>query len=203
MTTNPSQVRSIGCVTGDGRVLEADYRSEACVFRHRVRLLGRDGMTIADWDAVLLSEQEDWPASPPVQELSIERIGDRDCLLGVGRAGKSHWSISIETLANGTDEASSPAQPRTDASDSSRFPAGRALRFDIACRCPEPPVWLGSTYRTDAGGLIHLEPLGTTRAEWCGTRMLRIEPTVLPPTWPGTVRWQYDLVVSDLSAAAD
>jgi len=47
-------------------------------------------------------------------------------LLGVGQAGKSHWSISIEPLD---------------------FEGDAAFRFDVACRTRSHPSWLGSTYR--------------------------------------------------------
>ena len=82
-------------------------------------------------DAVLLLEslegtsEDDWPASPPLQELHFEDRPDGSRLaLLVGRAGRSHWSLSIEAAA-----------------DSSR------LVFDAACRVREAPQQLGSQYR--------------------------------------------------------
>lgn len=174
-------------------MLEADYRAVQGVFRHRVRLLGTDGLTLAEWDAVLLSASQDWPASPPVQEVSIERIHGRDCLLGVGRAGQAHWSLSVETLPIERVDASEAADSWDEPMVTSPFPSGRGLRFDVACRCPQQPTWLGSTYQTDAERRIRLETTASSRGVWCGTRMLRIEPVGLPEHWPGTVRWQYDL----------
>lgn len=189
-----NKMLSIGCVTSTGMVLEADYRFDEPMFRHRIRLLDPQGQTIADWDAVLGGDHEDWPASPPVQEISRERIGDRDCLLGVGRAGKSHWSISVETLPP-LDATDPTAALASDTSVSVKpFPLGSGLRFDIACRCPKAPGWLGSTYRTDAAGRITLAPGEHCKTAWCGTRMLRIEPREMPTQWPGTVRWRYTLI---------
>jgi hypothetical protein len=67
-----------------------------------------------------------WPASPTCQELHVEERGGGLCVaLLVGRAGSSHWSMSIEA-------------------DS----AAERLTFDIACRLKAPPQWLGSTYQT-------------------------------------------------------
>lgn len=189
-----NQIISLGCVTPTGRVLEADYRFDDPMFRHRIRLLDAAGKTIADWDAVLGGDQEDWPASPPVQEISRERIGDRDCLLGVGRAGKSHWSISVETLPPRESTDAAVARASDPAAAEGPFPRGSGLRFDIACRCTEAPGWLGSTYRTDVAGLITPVPDEPCRTVWCGTRMLRIEPIEIPTRWPGTVRWRYTLV---------
>jgi hypothetical protein len=79
-----------------------------------------------------------WPASPVLVELS--RVGATragasggPAIVGVGLAGRSHFSASIT--------------PDPHASD--------AIRFEIACRLHEAPVWLGSTYRVD-GGLIQI-----------------------------------------------
>jgi len=47
-------------------------------------------------------------------------------VLGVGGAGRNHWSISV--------------QPAGDSG---------AIRFDLACRCNEQPSFLGSKYRIE------------------------------------------------------
>lgn len=67
---------------------------------------------------------ESWPASSPLQSLSIEELtpGNPVALL-VGMAGKSHWSASIESLSSGT-----------------------GWRWDVACRASLTPDYLGSTY---------------------------------------------------------
>ncbi|MFM7291840.1 MAG: hypothetical protein ACKOHK_02995 [Planctomycetia bacterium] len=79
-----------------------------------------------------------WPASPVLVELSRVAVphatatdgrpGGEQAVVGVGLAGRSHFSASIA--------------PDPHAADT--------LRFEIACRLHEPPVWLGSTYRTAA-----------------------------------------------------
>jgi hypothetical protein len=86
-----------------------------------------------------------WPASPVLVELSRVSVprarvsvprgdtaGDQ-AIVGVGLAGRSHFSASIA------------ADPHV---------AG-VIRFEIACRLHEPPGWLGSTYRT-ADRLVQL-----------------------------------------------
>ena len=78
-----------------------------------------------------------WPASPVLVELSRVNVprarvsvprgdatGDQ-AIVGVGLAGRSHFSASIAP------------DPHV---------AG-VIRFEIACRLHEPPGWLGSTYR--------------------------------------------------------
>ena len=79
-----------------------------------------------------------WPASPVLVELSRVSVPRKDsaggqAVVGVGLAGRSHFSASIAPDPHVAD----------------------AIRFEIACRLHESPGWLGSTYRT-AGGLVQL-----------------------------------------------
>ncbi|MFM8891323.1 MAG: hypothetical protein ACKOTB_06805 [Planctomycetia bacterium] len=96
-----------------------------------------------------------WPASPVLVELSRVALtpvdaasqppraaGERpSALVGVGLAGRSHYSASI---------AADPG--RTD-----------AFRVEIACRLQEPPPWLGSTYRCGSR-LIRLTVVDAARS---------------------------------------
>jgi hypothetical protein len=82
-----------------------------------------------------------WPASPALVELSRVALprgaaGGGSALVGVGLAGRSHFSASIA--------------PDPQVAD--------AIRFEIACRLHAPPIWLGSTYRA-GGRLIQLTAL--------------------------------------------
>ena len=65
-----------------------------------------------------------WPPSPPLQEVVLQSNDRGDFLAGVGRAGKSHWSVIITPL---TGEA--------------------GFEWDFACRVKTHPEWLGSTYQ--------------------------------------------------------
>ncbi len=73
--------------------------------------------------------QELWPASPPLQSVSLGPLADgRQAALLVGMAGRSHWSASVEALS------------------------GRAaLVFDVACRLGSLPASLGTQYSVAAG----------------------------------------------------
>lgn len=72
--------------------------------------------------------EDTWPCSPPFQELRLERRAkEAETLLLVGRAGRSHWSASVEL-------------------DGAR----QALVFDVACRCSGPSAWLGTSYKSIA-----------------------------------------------------
>lgn len=72
-----------------------------------------------------------WPASPALQELHVEERADGRVAFLTGMAGSSHWSASI---------ACDPAQHRAT--------------FDVACRCKQPPAWLGSLYQIPEGVLV-------------------------------------------------
>ena len=76
-----------------------------------------------------------WPASPVLVELSLLEQPSGTAVLGVGLAGRSHFSASI-----GPD----PAQ-------------GDRIRFEFACRVTEAPGWLGSTYAGPAG-IVRIVP---------------------------------------------
>ncbi|MEO1618659.1 MAG: hypothetical protein AAFV88_22610 [Planctomycetota bacterium] len=66
-----------------------------------------------------------WPAAPPLQQLSIEAISERPVAFGVGCAGSSHWSVSVESTETG-------------------------FRFDWACKTKESPEYLGTQYEGTA-----------------------------------------------------
>jgi len=114
---------------------------------HRITIEGSEAS--ADWTSLdgALSPGDDprWPASPVLVELSRVAVpggsGDRAAIVGVGLAGRSHFSASIAV----------------DPSDADM------IRFEIACRLHEPPGWLGSTYR-QGDRLFRLTPLDGSTA---------------------------------------
>lgn len=68
-----------------------------------------------DWTDVLSSVEgsplDAWPASPPLQSLHFEsRPGNRELALLVGMAGKSHWSVSIDSIRPYASNSTSPAE---------------------------------------------------------------------------------------------
>ena len=77
-----------------------------------------------------------WPASPVLTEVSLVSAAGRPAILGLGLAGRSHFSVSV---------AAHPDRPDT-------------LLFEVACRIQEPPAWLGSTYRAADGGSMQAAP---------------------------------------------
>ena len=114
------------------------------------------------WESVEGPQAEDgderWPASPVLVELSRIQTAHGAAILGVGLAGRSHFSASI---------AADPTAPDR-------------IRFEIACRYNERPVWLGSTYRTPTGTMAISPPAG--------------------PLPPATVQWTYTFGAAGLTA---
>jgi hypothetical protein len=163
----------------DRSILRIDFLYVGDRFEQTITRTGEAGETLAAWRDVHSGDSDDWPASPPIQELSLETIGGQDVLLGVGRAGKSHWSVSIETI----DIDSAPA-----------------IRFDYACRCPQPPDWLGTTYgpqsadNGDDSTALQVtcgEDSSKVSDGWGASKRIVIKPSDQPQKWPGTVRWRY------------
>lgn len=128
---------------------------------------------------------QSWPASPPLQELHVQRTAPAvHAALLLGRAGRSHWSASI-AIDEGAD----------------------AIRFDVACRIHERPVWLGCSYRlcqawtaAEEGlmlaGIVrlvaHFIHVENDSKDGSLPKLLLRAPDSHTP-YPQTVRWQYAL----------
>ena len=167
----------LGSIENGGIVVEF-FRSGDRV-AHRVLLLGEVVV-----ESVEGTPFEDWPLSPPFQEVHFEERdpGGRIALL-VGMAGRSHWSASVAA-------------------------EGDAIRWDIACRVREAPTWLGAAYQI-AGTVAIAEttarvttPAGS-RLQFIGDTAweahdARVQLSVPRPTekFPQTMVWQYAVRVS-------
>jgi hypothetical protein len=137
--------------------------------------------------------EDEWPCSPPFQELQIESRGSQNVALLVGQTPKRHWSLSIEADSNSS-----------------------ILRFDVACRVPaqEALGTLSSTYQSVAGKpAIHGDEeshaaSSASRAIWTWSDRLTMQAESGSSLWPAsggvvveadpeefvfpaTFRWQY------------
>ena len=152
-------------------------------FAHTLLLEDDDRGTILRWDSVEGSATEDWPPSPPLQQLHQQSAGSGQVLYLVGMAGRSHWSVSC---------TADPIQGR--------------LEFDVACRTRMLPEQIGTRYQlagqtgwqslaADPHGLglpgtprrIEL-PFGDI--EIAGGEA-HIRPRLDSPGFPHTFRWKY------------
>jgi hypothetical protein len=106
---------------------------------------------------VLADPNAPWPSDPPLQQLVIEPIGDRefpDVALGVGMSGHGHWSLAAQWLRNPRPANSGPDNPGM---------GSVALEFDFACKLRPPVGFLGSTYRVVPQRYL---PSGSSGLEW-------------------------------------
>ena len=157
----------------------------------RDRLSHTVGIAVGDSYIPLLesiegSEEEPWPASPPMQQMVEECFtpGTSPVLLGVGLSGSGHWSTAIETQNIGQ------------------------LKFDIACKNTKSSTWFGSQYRLVAPiqPSIHPNSIGflveSARMELSmsigrldfsdAERSVRVSP-ISEPSSIQTHRWCYEI----------
>ncbi|HJT36328.1 MAG TPA: hypothetical protein VJ783_30175 [Pirellulales bacterium] len=160
-----------------------EFRRISDRYSHQI-FTGQGGQRRLLLESVEGGGDDPWPPSPPLQELHIERQADgRQVALLVGRAGRSHWSLSVEAFEN-------------------------RLVFDAACRLSAEAEWLGSSYRaptgaeisndgaTFAGGLLRILSAtgeGTIISDY---GVVRIHAERQAATGPRTVRWQYAIEAS-------
>lgn len=148
-------------------------------YRHELLLTTDEGKMVL---ASLEGDEQEWPPSPPFQEVHL-RQDQVDAALLVGRAGRSHWSASIEP-------------------DRSQG----AVLFDVACRSSGDIEWLGSSYRCSGEGIARGGELTLHLASDVEVQVLDGQlhvshggPTTvfsIVPTWTisgasQTVRWRY------------
>lgn len=121
-----------------------------------------------------------WPASPPIQQLSIEAIEDRPTALGVGATGGGHWSISVQAAEQG---------------------GKLGLLFDVALRRKGTVEQCGSTYGT-IGSRLCIEGFSTiaateVRDTGSGCEIIPSDlndaepPSANTPKIKATIRWAY------------
>lgn len=153
----------------NGLTLRIEFIRLADRYGHVISIIELGGLVRPILESMEGSPTDDWPPSPPLQNLSIEELapGRRAALL-VGMAGRSHWSASIEAV-----------------------PGQAALVLDIACRTGDRGVSPGSRYRVlspEAPQLAVIAELAcTVRPE--GEDLIAIVPGETGSS--GTIRWKY------------
>ncbi|MEO8498315.1 MAG: hypothetical protein ABI614_24905 [Planctomycetota bacterium] len=178
---------SLKAMNADNVGLQVEFAWRQDRHRHTISLLVDDCANTV-FESFEGSSVDDWPPSPPLQQLSVEELRPQSQVaLLVGMAGKSHWSISVE-----------PAGDRA------------AFVFDVACRSNGPAERLGSAYLLPADQLaangdhhavIEIEGRSiqlrcdregaTAAAVKVDPSGLWIAPTVINAG--GTTRWRYTI----------
>lgn len=120
--------------------LQLDLEWAGDRWMHRVTI---DGRIVAESiEGAADGRAPAWPASPAIVEVSRIDVAGRPAIVGVGLAGRSHFSLSV-----------TPHRTLAD-----------TLLFEAACRIVEPAAWLGSTYRVAAGQPPVLVPVTAVAA---------------------------------------
>ena len=131
-------------------------------------------------------EETEWPRNPPIQDVHFEDRDQSRVLLGVGMAGRSHYSISIRSDLTTT------------------------LEFEFACHIKSRAEFLGTQYfLADNGSSVHRQQLPGRESlarhfrARAGSQLnladnlepsnleasLRLLPEVMPNSFPATVEW--------------
>ncbi len=154
-------------------------------FGHQICVRGSD-----DWIEVISTIEDegtdDWPSSPPIRQTDVHAAADAPIWFGLGMAGRSHWSASIE-------------------------PTERGIRIEFACRLSGRPGWIGVTYRIGesarvvaaegnrvmldlAGCRLALNPQADTRLDRTtrsdGSTRLVLVPKKITPTTCWSYEWR-------------
>jgi hypothetical protein len=148
---------------------------------------------------VLADPNAPWPSDPPLQQLVLEPIGDRefpDVALGVGMSGHGHWSLAAQWLR-------SPVTANSGSANSGK--GSLALEFDYACKLRPPVGFLGSTYRVVpqrylSGGTSGLEWMRVDfgKQHWTGWFKESTSPSSIPShklsiaVLAGELQWDAD-----------
>ncbi len=180
--------RELGALVGERFCFERRGDRFAQRFKARVD---------AHWVTILESvepaahenQNDEWPASPALQDWHVEKRDGALVYMAVGRAGKTHWSLAVEVTPLGV------------------------IRCDVAARVYTQPGFLGSTFRCPAASRqvsateIELSPGVLLQCDAELSRLhldaassaaeqsaLVIEPRPLAAAkWPQTVRWRFEI----------
>ena len=127
----------------NGVQLRVTFARETDRWSHVVERIQADQTTTV-LSSIEGTADDDWPPSPPLQELSVHDLGNVQAILGVGMAGVGHWSISCTV-------------------------DGPALKFELACLVKDKDQLtslakdqLGSRYQSSADCESGLELLALT-----------------------------------------
>ncbi|EAQ79977.1 hypothetical protein [Blastopirellula marina] len=120
--SSESDIQFVDAIDSNGRGLFVSFPRRGDRFGHVVSVVSGDDI-LPCLVSLEGDDAEEWPDSPPIQQLSVEQRPAGAVALGVGQAGKSHWSVTVETFA-----------------------ADRRIEFHVACRMKAHPAQISSRY---------------------------------------------------------
>ena len=147
----------LNALDASGRGLRVTFRWRHDRFSHSIALVdGRKAWTLLE--SVEGASGQPCPPSPPLQQLvAQEREAGSPVILGLGMAGRNHWSFSVEALNN--------------------LPS---VQFDVACRIEKWHDHLGSRFRSKIAPVAVIGPHEAEAEFAIGTLRCRlaVEPSV-------------------------
>ncbi|MCC9656839.1 hypothetical protein [Rhodopirellula halodulae] len=159
--------------------LQIQFQWKQDRYEHRIQLRSQNGESI-ELHSVEGDSDEDWPASPALQQLSTEDIEGVATILGVGCAGSSHFSISVQIIET------SEAPPRLRLDWAVRMTAADARQFPVAN--------LGTEYRFEGAASDLKESFEATGQTQCVVADDSPNVRLIPDQSSGgrTRQWSYD-----------
>ena len=156
-----------------GHVLEIDERSVA--------------------ESIDGDSQDSWPPSAPVQQLTLETLHGKPVLLGVGAAGRSHWSVSVEAIErDGVPGFSFDWACRLKPLETIVASSGKGSAMKGSA------MQVGSEYRLDER--IAIIPCEGTLLERIDGHHIRLSPE--HPRSGSTLQWRYRIEEGKASGTA-
>ena len=98
-----NQPVSIQCFNEDQIGLALNFRRSNDRFKHEICIVQGDKQIVL-LTSIESDPNESWPVSPPMQQISKETISGQSVVLGLGMAGKCHWSGSFLLKADPTPD---------------------------------------------------------------------------------------------------
>lgn len=170
--------------TGNGS-LQVRFEWQQDRYAHVVRWQSESG-EVLEAHSEEGSSEEDWPASPALQQLSTETIEGVPTILGVGCAGSSHFSVSVQVL-----ETEGSAE---DGKASSVVRFDWAVRMTAADAKEHPDADLGTKYTSEKmlASAVHGQTQVVRETELMGGVRF------VPDSSAGgrTRQWSYDLLAA-------
>ena len=160
----------------NGFHLRVEFEWQLDRYGHSISIVDPSGAVTPLLRSIEGGAEDDWPPSPPLQTLSIEKLPDaRTVALLVGMAGRSHWSASVEPQ-NGE----------------ARIIFDMACRYALDAQYPRPPRLLGSCY-FPISPLVNIRlSIESDDAVVCdASGVIEIAPRAIATA--GTTRWRFVL----------
>ena len=150
--------------------------------------------------------EDDWPACPPMQDVSRHELESGGAILGVGMAGKSHWSASYSIEAVGeshfikSDLACLQKQIAPRCGDSFQFGSTYELSSDW-----EVDSFEATKIVLHSAGIEFNAIIKAFTSEGCSTtfkianRVITIEPNQISPSPVLATRWGFEISLAEIS----